>query len=1351
MEEKILGIDLGTNSIGWAIRDLSKSEYQIPHAGVLTFEKGVGEGKSGEFPKVQKRTESRHKRRNYQAEKYRKQDLLKALIAHGMCPLTIEELRDWSHYRKGIGRKYPQSEKFINWLRYDFDADGKPDHERMGFDKSENHYLYRWLAVSEDPAHRALFAAEPQLLGRVLYHIVQRRGFRGRDEEEAKTMIEGSKKNDTKGRMEIDSLMEKHGTLGAALYHLQKNDPKERIRKRYNLRTDVAAELVELCRVNGIIEGTDLYKSIMNIVWQRPLRSQKGNIGICTFEKGKPRCATSHPVYEEFRTWVFINNLRIHVPEGINRLEFLTQKIYPVFIKSRNQFEVSEFYKPLQKVGAEIKAKFKPHDKAPSATFLKHLKEIMGDDWKEKYGWEDILLNKPKDKSLPYNVEDIWHVLATFDSKEKVKQFAIEKLKLEEEKAEDLAKIKLQQGYATLSLSAIRKLLPYLKMGILYPDAVYLANLPKIIGKQPDATMIGTVVTGIKQVMKDYSRAKEQASIVNGLMGDHKDGLHSFDPNHKLDDYDRSNIELKIRDTIGSDSWENRRTEEERSNLIKFVSELYQDFLRSNSPFVKTPRKHDMIKEFLIDKYAVDAAKLDKYLWHPSEQESYEAAKQNLEDGNFYLGDPQPLSRGFKNPMALKSLQYLKKLINYLIKVGKIDSQTRIVVEIARELNDANKRAAIDKWQRDREKENIGYSEKIKEIADEYPHLNLDPNKKELIDKYRLWVEQKGQCLYTGKMINSKELFEGTKYDLEHTIPASMSFDNELKNLTIADSHYNRDIKGSKIPTELPNYYKDATIDGVTYTAILPRLDYIEKRKNELEDLVADWRHKTKYASTKEIKDAIIQKRHYYQMELEYWAKKWDTFSITEYKAGWRNSQLRDTQTITKYALPYLKTVFDKVEVQKGSVTDDFRKIFSIQPRLEKKNRDKHSHHAIDAAVLTLIPPAVMRDKILKKYNEANDLNQAYHEKPSYWKNFHVQKILDIENTLLVNYQAEDRMLSPAVKNVRVRGRIQYVKTKLPNGKWEYKLDAQGNRIPKVAKGDGIRGSLHKESFFGAIKDPESGEIIMVERCQLTSFTDIKDCNNIVDSTVRKVVENELNRRLEEGKKENKTFKDIIGEPIPFGKTHIKKVRCKVATGRGYLSKEKAMEIRKHDFVSRHEYKQHLYAQNDGNALCLFYSNQKNGADRVTAFRLVGLMELANLRLHKTENIKQISPYDKMLMPAKKDKEPIELPLVAIIQAGHRVIFYKENPGELKDLPNKDLIKRLYKVRNFNDMGTPQIYLDYHLEARKEGVDEHTKLDTNVYQGKLKMKASQFTCAMEGLDFTISLDGTIEWVLHFLK
>ena len=62
--KKVLGIDLGSNSTGWAIRNLDLRDNQIEDFGVITFEKGVASEKGNEFPKVQKRTESRGKRRN---------------------------------------------------------------------------------------------------------------------------------------------------------------------------------------------------------------------------------------------------------------------------------------------------------------------------------------------------------------------------------------------------------------------------------------------------------------------------------------------------------------------------------------------------------------------------------------------------------------------------------------------------------------------------------------------------------------------------------------------------------------------------------------------------------------------------------------------------------------------------------------------------------------------------------------------------------------------------------------------------------------------------------------------------------------------------------------------------------------------------------------------------------------------------------------------------------------------------------------------------------------------------------------------------------------------------------------
>ena len=1339
---KILGLDLGTNSIGWAIRDIAQTGNQIIDKGILTFEKGVGEEKGVEFPLVQKRTESRSKRRHYQAEKYRKWSLLQTLIEHNMCPLTIEELDKWRKYTKGQSRRYPQSVAFINWLRFDFDGDSKPDFERLGFSKHESHYLFRALAVSDDPTHRNIFINNPHLLGRVFYQLVQRRGFRGRDDDEARTILQGSKDGKTAGAEAISLLIRQYKTLGAALYHLQK-DKGERIRKRYNLRADYAHELQQICEIQNIPDS--VYKRLEKaIVWQRPLRSQKGLVSVCTFEQNKPRCPISHPFYEEYRIWININNLKIQLPDGINKQAYIQEKIYPLFYRKDRDFKLSAIQKELHKVGGSLGSKFKDDTKIPSATLLNTFKELLGKDWKDHYGWEPALQNQFKPVS--YSFEDIWHVLFTFDDKDRLMLFAKEKLSLDEEKAEKFSKIKLQQGYATLSISAIRKILPYLKAGYLYSHAIYLANLHKVLGKNTlspsDAQAFSTI---LKDIIDQHRSEQSWIAVVNGLISDQLNSNTRFgmDPAYQLDADDMNDIEKKLEEEIGEYSWK-KKSEEDKQVAIGFIAEKYLSFLRkaiqySKEPvYNKLPRLHDRILSHLRETYDVQVNN-EKHLWHPSEQESYPAAK--YENGIPILGNPMPISRGLKNPMALKTLHQLKKLLNHLLKVQKIDEDTRVVIEIARELNDANRRRAIEKWQRQREKENDEYRKRIEENP-ELKGLLLDVKSKDIIDKYRLWIEQNKTCLYTGNIISLYDLFSG-KFDFEHTIPASISFDNELKNLTIAESLYNKQIKKKLFPTQLPNYEKEITIDGIVYAAIKPRLEFIIKKVEELETLRDEWTNKTRFASTKEIKDACIQRRHIIGFDLDYWRKKLNSFTLTEYKAGWRNSQLRDTQIITKYALPYLKTVFRKVEVEKGTVVSDFRKIYNIQPKSEKKERTRHSHHAIDAAVLTLIPPAVIRDKILERFNQPKDqhADHTYHEPVRNWTDFSAAHILSIEDDVLNNFLPKQRTLTKTYKNVRKRGSKQFVKEKHADGKWQYKLDTKGKRIPLVAKGDSIRGQLHKESFFGAIK--LNGEKYLVERYPIADFTSINDCKHIVDDFVRKIVKETLDQRVKEGQ----SFDQAKIEPVPFpnGKTVIKKVRCRVAAGRGYLTPEKALEVNKHDFASKHDYKQSVYAQNEENTLCLFYEGLINQKEE-RAFNIVSLFDLAQLKISKIEHIRS----EKYFQAAEigRGKKKVEIPLSHIITVGKKAIPFKSNKEELKDLPRKDLLKRIFRIYKFNEPSSIYIYLQNHIEARSNdelGNGEKT-LNFEIYQPRVFLTAEKFTCAIEGRDFSVDLDGTIRWL-----
>lgn len=1391
-----LGIDLGTNSIGWAIRDTFQDENQIIDYGVVTFEKGVASEKGNEFPKVQKRTESRGKRRNYQAEKYRKYALLEFLIEKDMCPLSIKELNAWRKYEKGKKRKYPDSEAFLNWLRFDFNEDGKPDFHLLEGDEHESYYLFRAQILNEK--YREVFEKNPMVLGRVFYQLVQRRGFRGRDEEEAKTILEGSDKNGTAGRNEIADYIDKYKTLGAALYHYQKENSTEkdkiRIRQRYNLRKDYESELKQTCDFYHF--SKDDYKKLYKaIIWQRPLRTQKGLVGKCIYEKNKKRAQVSHPLYEEYRTWVFINNLKIVPPLGEDKETYIKEKIYPLFYRASNDFKLEMITKQLHKDGARMEARFGNKTKVISAKLLNFFKTMYGNDWEQKLSWNEFNNrdNQPKKKSeVNYTFEDLWHVLNTFDSQEHLKSFALEKLGLDEENAIRFSKMKLNNGYATLSLSAIKKLLPFLRKGFLYSQAVFLANLNKVLDSSDlDDETTNEFAEKVYLIIKKNQQEKTHNAIVNALVQDelNDENRYNIEVDRDLDEAEMRRIETKIIDVIGKSTWENEYSDEERQQTIDYVTQNFKSFLKKSvlskrNVFIENPRLHDEIWDFIKDNYDVkEEAK--KHLWHPSEQDAYEAASEyeevflngktrfvkekdlekfmtkfpdaDLEGRSLkLLGSPEPISKGFKNPMALKTLHKLKHLINYLLQIGKIDEDTRVVVEIARELNNANMRKAIERWNNEREKENQKYREEIVRYNNEC-NTDLNENDKILLRKIRLWHEQGKRCLYTGKHIPICDILNGVNFDIEHTIPAKISFDDELKNLTLADVDFNRKTKGKRFPSQLENY--DEVLGNIEVIfgkrsfetkKIKGKEKTFEKwsKIEEKEEQFKDWKNKASFASTKDYKDYCIQNYHMIKMDLDYLYAKLKTFKIDEYKAGWRNSQIRDTQLITKYALPYLKTIFRKVSVEKGTVTDAFKEIYSVKLKGDKKDRTIHSHHAQDAAILTLIPPFYERDRILQKYFELKDENpnKIYHEKPLDWKEFNPSVILDIKKDLLVNNLEDNKTTLPTYKKVRKRGEIDW-------------LDEEKTQ-PKIAKGDTVRGQLHGESIYGAIKTPirnkenqilfdDGGNMVLTEQPVLVIRKDLvykKDVNSpgfkSLDEVESVIVDKDLFKMIQKQVEESEDFKTALSEGVymldKYGNkvNRIRRIRCIEK-----MKFETAIKVHEHTLASEKDYKQFTLAKNGENALCLFYKNEKD-----KAMQILTISDVAGLKFETDQNYFDEPLYNHAIVG--KGKKQMEIPLYAVLRTGDKVLFYKESIEELKHLEVSDLSERLYKITQFESDG--RIKFKHHLYGGvdtdlKKNHKEKSSFDFENPSVFLRVTKSNWNFAIEGKDFDMELDSSIKF------
>ena len=150
---KIVGLDLGTNSIGWAIVDKDGNDFSLVDKGVRIFSEGVKSEKGIESSRAAERTAFRSARKLKYRRKLRKYETLKVLSENGMCPLSFEEVEEW---KKSGFKKYPLNPEFLKWLRTDEDQNINP-------------YVFRDRASKQKIS---LFE-----LGRAFYHIAQRRGF----------------------------------------------------------------------------------------------------------------------------------------------------------------------------------------------------------------------------------------------------------------------------------------------------------------------------------------------------------------------------------------------------------------------------------------------------------------------------------------------------------------------------------------------------------------------------------------------------------------------------------------------------------------------------------------------------------------------------------------------------------------------------------------------------------------------------------------------------------------------------------------------------------------------------------------------------------------------------------------------------------------------------------------------------------------------------------------------------------------------------------------------------------------------------------------------------------------------
>ena len=469
--KKILGLDLGTDSIGWA---LIETENNKPKSLLALGSRIVplSTDDSTQFQKGQAITKN--------ADRTQKRTARKGLNRYQMRrALLTEELR-----RNGMLPNRTDENIIDLWrLRSDAATEGKQ------------------LSL-------------PQI-GRVLYHINQKRGYK-----HSKADVSA----DTKQTKYVEAVNQRyrdiqalHRTIGQYFYERLLSSAVQapsgpyytyRIKDKVLPREAYIAEFDQIMKTQRVfypdVLTDELIDTLRNriIFYQRPLKSCKHLVGLCEFEKrpykredgqiiySGPKCAPrTSPLAQLCTVWEMVNNITLTNRQ--NETFEITQaqrNAMADFLSTHDKMGVKDLQKILgispkdgwwagKAIGKGLKGNttFKQLRDAlgnlPNAEHLLEMKLPLVDAAVDTTTGELIRQISPQVEEEP--LFRLWHVVYSVQNEEELrkalhKQFGID----DEEIIARLSKIDfVKPGYANKSYKFIRKLLPYLMEGYQYHEA----------------------------------------------------------------------------------------------------------------------------------------------------------------------------------------------------------------------------------------------------------------------------------------------------------------------------------------------------------------------------------------------------------------------------------------------------------------------------------------------------------------------------------------------------------------------------------------------------------------------------------------------------------------------------------------------------------------------------------------------------------------------------------------------------------------------------------------------------------------------------------------------------------------
>lgn len=455
--------------------------------------------------------------------------------------------------------------------------------------------------------------------------------------------------------------------------------------------------------------------------------------------------------------------------------------------------------------------------------------------------------------------------------------------------------------------------------------------------------------------------------------------------------------------------------------------------------------------------------------------------------------------RNLRNPIVEQIANETMQVVKAVWKHYALDpNELEIRVELARDLkNSASERESIYKAQIKNKKANDSIKERLKQDGVPVNDLN--------ILKYRLYTQQKYTSPYTGNPIEFSALFDERQYDIDHIIPKSRYFDDSIFNKIVCETYVNNIIKDNQTAWEFISNYGGNTING--YRILSPK-EYLNK----------------------------VNENYFGAKKKNLLAEKIPSNPVAR--------QLKDTQYISVAIRDELATIVgsDNVKTSTGGVTDflrsqwGLRKLFMeltesrfkqmelwntdengnpkehwIQKYFDKEQnkniyeikgwskRFDHRHHAIDALVV-----ALSNEKFIKRLN---DLNKYFQDELRARKDSIPMGNEDsIEEAFFKLAKEERNKIMEEIKSSRkfdapidnlVSEAKKLLETMVVSQKPKDKLSIKTDGEKKQLK---IRAALHQETYYGKTNGRDTKTVCV-------SDLSAKDVDQIVDEVLKKEIQ----------------------------------------------------------------------------------------------------------------------------------------------------------------------------------------------------------------------------------------------------